>query len=63
MRERIVRCRRLARQILDVKASQALLEMAGDIERDLKSLEGERQARATDAEPVAPSMKPTIVIE
>ena len=49
MRERIVKCRRLARQILDVKATQALLEMAEEIERDLKKLEAERQARGNPA--------------
>ena len=45
MRERIIRCRRLAKQILIAKATQALLEMAEEIERDLKKLEAERQAR------------------
>ena len=45
MRERIIRCRRLAKQILIAKAAQALLEMAEEIERDLKKLEADRQAR------------------
>ena len=45
MRERIIRCRRLAKQILIAKAARALLEMADEIERELKKLEAERQAR------------------
>jgi hypothetical protein len=45
MRERIIRCRRLAKQILDAKATRALLEMAEEVERDLKKLEAQRQAR------------------
>ncbi len=64
MRERIGKCRRLARQILDVKAAEALLEMAEDIERDLKKLEAERLARANpaDANPVAKETGPDIII-
>jgi hypothetical protein len=62
MRERIVKCRRLAKQILDVKATQALLEMAEEIERDLKALEAEREARRTNPERIAKEAKPTIII-
>jgi len=62
MRERIVRCRRLAKEILDRKATQALLEMAEEIERDLKALEAEREARRTNAEPIGKDVKPTIII-
>ena len=62
MRGRIAKCGRLARQILDVKATQALLEMAEEIERDLKNFEAEREARCTNAEPVAKEMNPIINI-
>ena len=49
MRERIEKCRRLAKQILDVQATKALLEMAEEIERDLKKLEAERAGRSHEA--------------
>ena len=44
MRARIEKCRRLAGDILDSKASAALLQMARDIECDLAKLEAERAA-------------------
>ena len=46
MRARIQKCRRLAAEILDARASEALLQMARDIERDLAKLEAERAAQA-----------------
>jgi hypothetical protein len=49
MHERMVKCRWLAHQILDVQATQALLQMADEIERDIKRLEAERLVRADPA--------------
>lgn len=46
MRARMEKCRRLAKQILDVQATQALLQMADEIERDVTKLEAERLGRA-----------------
>jgi hypothetical protein len=51
MRERIEKCRRLAKDILDPKASEALRQMALDIERDLRTLEAERAGRPTSSMP------------
>lgn len=51
MRARIEQCRRLATAILDPEASKALLEMAKDIERDLRKLEDERAAQASPPMP------------
>jgi len=45
MRARIQKCLRLAAEILDARASEALLQMARDIERDLAKLEAERAAQ------------------
>ena len=42
MRERIERCRRLAKYINDPRTTDALLEMASDGERDLARLLAER---------------------
>lgn len=52
MRARIRKCRRLAGDILDPKASAALLDMAREIERDLAKLESERAAHASASRPV-----------
>lgn len=46
MRRRMETCRRLAKQILDRSASEALLQMAEEIESDLKKLEAERAGRS-----------------
>ena len=51
MRDRIERCRRLARDILDRKASEALFQMAREIEADLKKLEAEREGRVSPPMP------------
>lgn len=51
MRARIEMCRRLARDILDPKATEALLQMALDIERDLAKLEVERAAHSSQSIP------------
>jgi hypothetical protein len=51
MRERIEKCRRLAKNILDPKASEALLQMAEEIQRDLKKLEAERAGRSGPSMP------------
>lgn len=49
MRERIDRCRRLAKYVNDPRTTEALLEMARDGEEDLKRLLAERaQRNATD---------------
>jgi len=64
MRERIETCRRLAKRILDVKAAQALLEMAEEIELDLKKLEEARESPRglASTDPASNETKPTIVI-
>jgi hypothetical protein len=46
MRERIERCRRLAKYINDPRTTEALLEMAEQGERDLARLIAEREGRA-----------------
>lgn len=46
MRARIKMCRRLADDILDPKAGEALLQMAREIEIDLAKLEAEREAHS-----------------
>lgn len=38
MRDRAARCRRLARTILDKKAADALIQMAEEIEADMRRL-------------------------
>ena len=48
MRERIERCRRLAKYINDPRTTEALLEMAEDGERDLARLLAEREARDSE---------------
>ena len=50
MRERIERCRRLAKYINDPRTTAALLEMAEEGEVDLARLIAEREARDTAAE-------------
>ncbi len=45
MRERIERCRRLAKYINDPRTTEALLEMAEQGEADLQRLLAERAAR------------------
>jgi hypothetical protein len=47
MRERIDRCRRLAKNINDPRTTEALIEMAEEGERDLARLIEERAARET----------------
>jgi hypothetical protein len=47
MRERIERCRRLAKYVNDPRTTQALLEMATQGETDLANLIAERRARGT----------------
>ena len=47
MRGRIDMCLRLAKQINDPQAAQALREMAEEGERDLKALEAERTEAVT----------------
>jgi hypothetical protein len=49
MRERIERCRRLAKYINDPRTTEALLEMAEEGERDLARLIAERAARDSTA--------------
>ena len=51
MRRRIETCRRLARQILDRQAADALLQMAEEIEIDLAKLEAGRAERSGPSEP------------
>jgi hypothetical protein len=46
MRERIARCRRLAKYINDPRTTEALLQMAEQGEKDLAELIKEREARA-----------------
>jgi hypothetical protein len=48
MRERIERCRRLARYVNDPRTTEALLEMARQGEVDLANLLAEREARGTE---------------
>lgn len=48
MRERIERCRRLARYVNDPRTTEALLEMARQGEIDLANLLAEREARGTE---------------
>ena len=64
MRERVAKCRWLATQIADGKASQVLLEMADDIERDIEKLEAERLGRANPEKASSPTENevPTIII-
>jgi hypothetical protein len=47
MRRRIESCHRLAKQILDRQATDALLQMADEIEIDLAKLEAERAERSS----------------
>ena len=47
MRERIERCRRLAKYINDPRTTEALLQMAEEGEVDLARLIAEREARET----------------
>ena len=47
MRERIERCRRLAKYVNDPRTTDALLEMAEQGEIDLARLIAERESRAT----------------
>jgi hypothetical protein len=47
MRERIERCRRLAKYVNDPRTTEALLEMAEEGEIDLARLIAERESRAT----------------
>jgi hypothetical protein len=47
MRERIERCRRLAKYVNDPRTTDALLEMAKQGEIDLARLIAERESRAT----------------
>ena len=51
MRQRIQTCRRLAKQILDRQATEALIQMADEIESDLKKLEAEVAARSSSQMP------------
>jgi hypothetical protein len=53
MRRRIQTCRRLARQILDRQAIDALLQMAEEIEIDLAKLEAERAGGSGPSMPTA----------
>ena len=57
MRRRIETCRRLAKQILDRQATEALLQMAEEIEIDLAKLEAERAGRSSPimASPIPPA--------
>ena len=48
MRERIERCRRLAKYVNDRRTTEALLEMAEQGEIDLARLIEEREARAAE---------------
>lgn len=41
MRDRLERCRRLARQMIDTKTIKALNDLADEIEIDLRKLEAE----------------------
>ena len=64
MRERAAKCRWLAKEMLDKKTIQALLEMADEIERDMKLLEAERLARPIAAStPPSEETMPTITIK
>jgi hypothetical protein len=45
MRGRIAKCRRLAATVMDDLASKALLDMASEIERDMRDLEAESNGR------------------
>ena len=54
MRQRAEQCRRLAAGILDQKATQALLQMALEIEADIARLETERAAPEPRAAPPNP---------
>jgi hypothetical protein len=47
MRERIDRCRRLAKYINDPRTNEALIEMAEQGERDLARLLAEREEKET----------------
>jgi hypothetical protein len=47
MRERIERCRRLAKYVNDPRTTEALIEMAEQGEIDLARLVEERDARGT----------------
>lgn len=47
MRERIERCRRLAKYVNDPRTTEALLQMAEQGEIDLARLIAEREVRAT----------------
>ena len=47
MRERIERCRRLAKYVNDPRTTEALLDMAEQGETDLARLIAEREARAS----------------
>jgi hypothetical protein len=45
MRERIERCRRLAKYVNDPRTTEALIEMAEQIEADVAWLQAERAKR------------------
>lgn len=51
MRRRIETCRRLARQIVDRQAADALRQMAEEIATDLAKLEAERAEGSDPSEP------------
>lgn len=48
MQERIAKCHRLAAGIMDEKASQALLQMAAEIEHDMRRLKSGADPRKLD---------------
>lgn len=53
MRGRAAQCRRLATQILDEQATQALLQMAAAIDLDILMLEAERKERPKPIPPAS----------
>jgi hypothetical protein len=48
MKQRAAMCRRLAKSINDDRATKALLQMADEIEVDIKALLAEREAAKRD---------------
>jgi hypothetical protein len=58
----MAKCRWLAKNILDVQATQALLQMADEIERDIDKLEAERRGRTAKPSPGVDQEVPTITI-
>jgi hypothetical protein len=46
MQDRAARCRRLARTVLDKSASEALIQLAEEIEADMRRLKKSQSAQA-----------------